>query len=288
MAIYCDMSYEDYVDLDGMRPSTLKNHKSMKHLKRKVDGEITVEPTHAIKVGLAVHSLIESEDSYASKYAVMPAYELSPDNLTVKGEKPQSPRSTTYYKEMVEIWRLDNASKEELTEVQANTARKVAQNLRTRCHELLDASAKEVVVTGTIEGVEFKTRLDGLCVDLGLVYDIKTTSSVDNQSFWRVFNNLGYGFSAAVHRELLAQNSIHIRADGYLFLACEVEGDYDVRALTVPAALLDNELSKVKSVARKWKIATELNHYPGLPDDDLWVPNWAMTNWEEEEELSWA
>ena len=284
MALLYDVSWADYLQMPEMNPSTLKHGaKSMLRLKRAIDGECKPDPRN-VAVGNATHCILAGE--LEERYAVMPAFENHTDNCTATG-KPSTSKATSYYKESAELWHLEHEGKEILTEVQLHTASKVANLIIQRAGELITPSKKEVVVTGSISGVEMKTRLDCLLLfgNNATVLDVKTTNDVSDALFFRTFDRLGYGFSAAVHVELLRQNDIEVTE--YLIVAAEAQDDYDVRIIDVPLQLMENVITKVKEIAAQYKVASESDFWPGLPDAPLSVSNWAMDQWESNDELQW-
>jgi len=284
MALLYDVSWEDYLMMPEMNPSTLKHGaKSMLRLRRAIEGECRPAAS-AVAVGNATHCIIAGE--LDERYAVMPAFENHTANCTATGA-PSTSKATKFYKEESALWRLENEGREELNEAQMMTAVKVANRIRKRAGDLIDQSHQEVVLTGEVCGVAMKTRLDGLCIDdpNALIWDIKTTSDISDAAFFRIFDRLGYGFSAAVHVELLNQNGL--ATTEYKIIAAEVQDDYDCRIIDVPLQLMDNVISKVKEIAKEYKIARESNRWPGLPDAPLSVSNWAMDQWETENELQW-
>lgn len=273
-------SWAEYCAIKRMNPSTLKHgRRSMLRLKRAIDGECQPKPENVI-VGNAAHCMIAGE--YEDRYQVMPPFEFDQENVTTTG-KPSNAKTTNYYKEAAEQWRAEmlKAGREEITEVQAATAAKIANQVRRHCGSMIDSSEQEVTVFGEIECVPMKTRLDGLWNNL--VWDLKTTNNADDYLFYRNFKAMGYGFSAAVHVELLRQNGINV--EQYLIIAAESQDDYDVRVLTVPMELLDVELSRVRNVATQYRIALETDYWPGLGDGPLVVPNWDMAS---DDELEWG
>ena len=284
MSIHYDVPWSDYLTWPQMNPSTLKHGaKSMLRLRRAIEGECKPAIIN-VAVGNAVHCIIAGE--LEERYSVMPAFENHTANCTATGA-PSTSKATKFYKEQSAIWRLENEGKEELNEVQLHTAVKVANLVRKRAGRLIDESKQEVVLTGEICGVEMKTRLDGLILNgpNATIWDLKTTSDISDAAFFRIFDRLGYGFSASVHVELLKQNGYEMTE--YLIIAAEVQDDYDVRIITVPLQLMDNVISKVKEIATAYRIAKENDCWPGLPDAPLSVSNWAMDQWESENELQW-
>lgn len=157
--IYFDIPWAQYINCPYMNPSTLKHGcRSMKRLKRAMDGECRPsEKTTA--VGNAVHTLLAGE--FDERFAVMPAFENDPDNLTGTGKKSTS-TSTKYYKESKANWLIENEGKLNLTEVQLNVAKKVVRSIRAKrdCNEIIERATSEVTVIAEINGLLCKTRID--------------------------------------------------------------------------------------------------------------------------------
>lgn len=91
IGIYVGMPWEEYKAIDLPNQSMLKHGvRSMKHLKRYIDGEITFNPD-VFRVGNAVHCMVAGE--LDDRYAVMPDFELMPGNMTNgKPELKQRPK----------------------------------------------------------------------------------------------------------------------------------------------------------------------------------------------------
>lgn len=288
--IIYDMTYAEYEALPQMRPSTLKHgRRSMKRLKRALDGECQPNKD-TVAVGNATHCLLAGE--LEDRYAVMPAFEKDEGNVTKTGKpgplgkpgrpgRPSTSKGTNYYKSCVEEWEIGN-TKEVLNEAQVATASKIANLVRKKFGSLIDSSRQEVVLTGVIQGVPVKTRLDGLVIEDGLIWDLKTTGDIADAPFYRTVKKLDYLFSACIHWMLLLQNGIVLKR--YSYLAAEVGGDYDVREIDVPLLAIECKDQSVLRVISDYKHAMKTNVWPGIPDGPLMIPNWDM---EEEEEPTW-
>ena len=93
--VYEGISWSDYLRIPYMSPSTLKHGtRSMKRLKRAIDGEIKYG-SKAIGIGNAVHTEIAGE--FDERVAVLPQFELSPENLTA-GTKSTKTKPKNYLK----------------------------------------------------------------------------------------------------------------------------------------------------------------------------------------------
>lgn len=169
--IYTGISWADYCRIPYMNPSTLKHGlRSMKRLKRAIDGEMAPPNPKTVAVGNAVHAFLSGE--FNERFIEMPPFETDDENLTAGTAKnpPKSmikqdgspsaagkkwielckehgkpddfkdtitvsqvktqSKTTTYYQNKVAEFERDNESKTILTSVQVATARKVIGEIR--------------------------------------------------------------------------------------------------------------------------------------------------------------
>ena len=168
--IYYGESWAKYLSCPYLSPSKLKHGlRSMRRLKRAIDGDIAPPSEKTTAVGNAVHCLIAGEDQ--ERIAVMPAFEKSEKNLTkgtIKtppksmkkkdgsftaagqkwkdlceenglqydfageisvGHKKTESKNTDFYREAVFQFEIANEGKTVITEIQDATARKVVSNI---------------------------------------------------------------------------------------------------------------------------------------------------------------
>lgn len=93
--IYPGVDFNTYCRWDAINHSKLcRIDKSPLHAKTPVD----LSESKSIRFGHLVHSGRLEPDSVAMRYAVMPAYELMPENCTSKGE-PSTSTATSFVKE---------------------------------------------------------------------------------------------------------------------------------------------------------------------------------------------
>lgn len=286
--IYHGMPFDEYRAMQGMNASTLvKGNKSMLALKNAMDG--TSSQTRAMATGTTVHAMVLEPELFAEKFAVMPAFNLMEENVTAKGDRSTN-WGTAFCKQR---------SQEFLRECQQNGITVVSRedyDIGMRIIEAIGANdaakemvancEKEVVLTGEIGGVVCKARLD-LCGD-SLISDLKTTSDCSPHAFGRTAANLRYGFRLGFYAALWRQNfsgdpSVHM-------IAVETAGDFDCCVYDVPEAVLDDGLVQARRLIDRYKECLESGVWPGVDGGDrsldLWVPNWAMPD--DEEELIWS
>ena len=158
-----------------MNPSTLKHGlRSMKRLKRAMDGEVKPS-SKTVAVGNAVHCFLAGE--FEERNAVMPAFELDPENVTATGKKSTS-KTTAYYKESKLAWEEENKGKTFLTEVEVAVANKTVRNIlyKPECRKVVSETRSEVTVIAEIGGGMCKTRLDHFSPEERMIADTKTTN----------------------------------------------------------------------------------------------------------------
>lgn len=277
--IYPNIDWDTYRAIPFISPSTLKKGlRSMRHLKRAIDGDIPQPSPDAVAVGQAVHCIIAGEED---RLAVMPDWHLMPENLTATG-KVSTSKTTAFYKESKEAWLEENDSLSIMSEVQLNTAKKVVRELRANqeASQLFADSKHELTVIAEIEGVMCKTRIDGAVPTTKRVWDIKTTSDIEGRALYRQSKKMGYLFQFGFHLlACLGAGSNRFAIDRYDIIAAEVGGDYDTAVVEVPTQLLDDWATKVKRVLRDYREARESDCWPGLYDRGvgmLDVPDWDM------------
>lgn len=277
--IYLDIDWETYKKVEGINPSTLKKSmRSMKHLKRAIDGEIPPPKPETVAVGQAVHCMIAGEEN---RLAVMPQFELDAENVTATG-KPSKTKTTSYYKSKKEAWEAENADVQVLSDVQMNTARKIVREIENNvaARQLIGESKHEITAVAEIEGVLCKTRLDGAVAASKRVWDLKVTSDIEPRTLYHQSKRMGYYFQFAFHC-LVCMNAGKNRfaVDRYDMIAAENGGDYDVAVVEVPFQLLDDWMVRVKSKIRQYRESKESNFWPGLYESGqgmLDVPDYDM------------
>ena len=286
--------WADYVQIKKMNPSTLvAGCHSMKRLKRLID-EGFQEETNAMRLGSGAHALLLEPEVFEARFCVMPDFHLSELNLREaksKGEALEDRRTeskaTKFYKREVAAFVAEYPDKTILTQEQYDQCLYAIESIwdRPKMRELVESSAKEVTVYGTILGVECKGRLDLL--NHTTIADLKTTPNVHKKAFGRIFSNLNYAFKLAFYRELVRQNW-----NGVLevqLITQELTGDFDNALVPVPAIVLDNAWAKVVEVMTEYKRCLETNRWPGVDKGkdyyELDVPNWAMDG---DEEFDWS
>jgi exodeoxyribonuclease VIII len=281
------MDWSSYCEMQQLNGSTLVlGMKSMRAMKRAIDGGCK-EQTDAMRLGSGIHCLLLEPDEFESRYCVVPAFHKSPDNVTAKGQ-PTDSKLTNFYKQSVKEFAKQNAGKEFVSREQYDNALYAIESLRSKPSvvSMLEGADTELTLTGDIDGVPIKGRIDALCCDYLL--DLKTTASVDLRTFGRTFANLHYGFKLAIYRHLVRCNG----SDKLVrVVAQETSGDFDSVVYDVPNVVLDNGFVQVKRVLAGYKHALKTGEWHGVDRGEesvpLLVPQWAMED-AGEELVSWS
>lgn len=112
------------------------------------------------------------------------------------------------------------------------------------------SGGSQVILTGEIEGVPVKIKVDSLLpdrvVDMKIMKDMKDVYDKENREwlpFWRAW---GYDIQGAIYREIVRQNTGKLLPFG-LSVATKEKPEPDIDLLTLPAPALDEALEVVRS-----------------------------------------
>jgi len=253
------ISWQDYLAIKVMNPSTLVHGiKSMRRLRRAIrDG--FPEESDAMRLGSGIHALLLEPDEFANRFVVMPDFHLDVANTTGKGEKSQS-KATTYYKANAERFENENADKMILDAKQYDCCLCCIEAIHERPHmvEMLHRSNKEVTVRGEIDGVPFKGRIDML--EPTSIDDLKTTFDVA-QFERQTLRKFDYLFKMSIYRELVRQNTEGVR--DVKIICQETKDDFDNAVFSIPSEILDHSFSHVLQVVASYKQACNTDEWLG-------------------------
>lgn len=167
-----------------------------------------------------------------------------------------------------------NAAKEWGAEARARGVVPLTPSDYDMVHELAEALSKhprygeitgvecELVLTGEINGVPFRGKLDTL--HSGGSMDLKTTASMaDEWSFSKAAHRFGYHVQAAAYRELMRQNGID--RPTLEFVVVEKEGPYLVGIYELDDVSLALGDEHLKQACELWRSCTDADHWPGYP-----------------------
>ena len=117
----------------------------------------------------------------------------------------------------------------------------------------------EVSVYWQDRGVDCKARLDRVLIDEGIVLDLKTTDSVDPETFMKKVVNLGYDFQAAYYAR--AASMAFGKPFRFIFVAVERKAPFTVDLF---------EASPDMMAEATWKVEKALDLYAKCNESGEW------------------
>ena len=154
-----DLPIEDYHALDGVSGS--KVHFLELSNMHYDNARLFFQKTKALTFGNLVHCATLEPDELDKRYAVVPVFD----------SKSKTGRTIA---ESNENFRIDNADKIIVTDVDYRKAQRMARNIRAIYGDILDGGIKERSLFVDYDGVVIKSRLDIDIEDEGSDVDIKT------------------------------------------------------------------------------------------------------------------
>lgn len=240
-------------------------------------------PKVSTVVGSGAHTLVEAwnMDVFHQLFAVMPDFKRSPDNVTKAGNRSRA--TTDWSRQQEEAFRA-NESREILTEKEAKRIRRIVMAIgdHKEASHLIASSEREQSVYAEIRGVQCKGRVDGLCGRT--LWDLKTTRDVTPGVFGSDAANKRYVLRLAFYWLLLREQMRPI--EQVKIIACQdsrplEDGTYNEVAecvvVNVPMIALENKVDQVYQLLDGYKWCLKRHEWPGVPDCDLVIPNWDMT-----------
>lgn len=282
--VYEGLPFDDYLAIDAVSNTRLGQlARSPQHYYCNVGLD---EQAKHLVLGSIVHAGQLEPLALAERYAVMPQYELDPQNETKSGLRSKS-KSTDWYKEQVEKFEAANRGK---TIVPAAWYRQMVETVG-QLH-ICEQAARLLSGPGRVEltliwddpdtGIRCKARMDRIAPAWNAFIDLKTTA--DLEAFPRSLARYGY------HRQMA-----HYQA-GWIVLTGEVLTPWIVAVESasphcVQAAPLDDDSLEVGKYQRRALLADLLkcradDHWPGPESPTAWrIPDWAMDDGEDIELL---
>lgn len=196
VGIYEDVPFEDYCKWDAVNQSRLKLlERSPEHYREAGSGEVS----KALLFGELCHVAVLEPDELHKRFAVMPAYELDPRNVTKQGKQSKS-KVCEFYKESKAAFEADAAEKGQTVVEQSVFDQAEATAIAVRRNELavqfLNGQREvSIIWNDTATGIRCKARIDNVSAD-GLT-DLKTCPDPNPHEFERSIWKYGYHRQAA-------------------------------------------------------------------------------------------
>ena len=264
--VYQGMPAPDYHAIDALSAS------GAKHLLRSpahylAQKEKPMEPTAAMRLGTAVHTMI-----------------LEPEKADIEiARAPKVDKRTKVGKETIELFERENAGKlcldADVYDKAAAIADAVAKHPAAR-DLLRDGQAEVSMLWEAHDGIPCKARFDYYKGD-GII-DIKTTQDASPDAFARSIAGFKYHMQAAHYlqgyREVTGWD-----ADHFTFIAVESEPPYAIGIYRLDDASLMSGRMLMEQAAFAFKRAADPVQWKGYSRDiqTISVPSWALIdpNW---------
>ena len=269
--MYPGIDFDTYCRWDAINHSKLSRiDKSPLHAKTPLD----LSESKSIRFGHLVHSGRLEPQSVASRYAVMPAYELMPDNCTGKGE-PSTSTATTFVKDSRKtFYRVaDQMGKavvttDEFAQMQQTLAVIMACKRSAGCFVGGDAELS-IVWEDKSTGLKCKARIDYRRPDR--ITDLKTSrddgaSPLPEAFEWSLWKYSYYSQAAwyqAGWKELTGEK--------LPFWFCVVANSLPIQCVSAPVGEITLMAGRKKNQDRlqRWLACQSADSWPGYESPEL-------------------
>lgn len=278
---YADLSNDDYHGSAGASSSVIKKFLNSTPAAVKQSLSEPNEPTPAMALGTAVHTLVLEPHKFDAEVAVMP--EL---NLRTKDGREER-----------DAFLEASAGLAVITPEQFELAKAMAESVLSNptVKALMDGAVCEHSIfweqeiidteTGEVIAEQCKVRPDFIPRRFPVVADLKTTDDAGYSKYQRTIINFGYHISAAMYlqgvnqcRELLAKLG-HERCDTLVHIVVEKKPPYQVAIYELGEAFIDIGLEKFKEGALKM-VRGRRDNWPAYGNEIRVIepPNWAKNS----------
>lgn len=217
------------------------------------------DPTPAMNLGNAVHTLVLEEDKFDSEFFV-----------THQKTKPR--KGTAPYDKMIE----ESRGKIILTHDDYLQACLMAKSVKENedCSLLLKDCLIErsIYFTHVSTGLQVKARPDAWSG--AIVNDLKTTANASPYDFGHSANKYGYFLQAAIMNEALF--SINQPMEHFVFIAVEKNPPYCTAVYMAEAESIAHETMQFDRLMERLAQCIKEDKWPGYGIHDLALPKYAM------------
>lgn len=253
----------DYRREEGVNQSSLKKIlESPAHYQAALKNKLI--PTPAMEMGTALHCLsLDGRKKFDASYI------MKPEGLSLATKAGKEWKSEVGRKKVLNTGGKDDPW---------NSVQGMAESLERLAW--FDPSQKdyikhnEVSVYWEDRKVGCKARLDRVLVDEGIVLDLKTTDSVDHETFMKKVVNLGYDFQAAYYtRAAMAAFDKPFR---FIFVAVERKAPFTVDLFEVSPDMMHEGFYKVDKALDLYAKCSETEEWPNREPviHQLEYPGW--------------
>ena len=223
----------DYRREDGVNQSSLKKIlDSPAHYQAALKSKII--PTPAMEMGTALHCLsLDGSEAFDRQYV------KKPDGIRLNTKEGKEWKEGVGRKKV-----LNSGGKDDPWGSVQGMAAELAKLAWFDPSQADYIKHNEVSVYWEDRGVNCKARLDRLVIGEGIVLDLKTTDSVDPETFMKKVVNLGYDFQAAYYTR--AAMAAYDKPFRFIFVAVERKAPYTVDLFEVSPDMMHEGFYKVE------------------------------------------
>ena len=207
-------------------------------------------PTPAMEMGTALHALsLDGEDAFNKSYV------QKPEGLSLATKEGKAWKAELGRKKVLSSGGKDDP----WGSVQGmNESLKRLQWFNPDQDDYIKHN--EVSVYWDWMGVHCKARLDRVCIEEGLVLDLKTTDTIEPDLFLKKVIGLGYDFQAAYYAK--AAEVAFGKPFKFLFVAVERKAPYTVDIFEATPDMMDEAMYKCEQALRQYALCTENGSWP--------------------------
>jgi len=239
----------DYRRAEGVNQSSLKKIlDSPAHYQAALKNKVI--PTPAMEMGTALHCLsLDGRDKFDSNYI------MKPDGLNLATKAGKEWKASVGRKKV-----LSTGGKDDPWGSVQGMAAELAKLAWFDPSQTDYIKHNEVSVYWEDRGVSCKARLDRLMIEEGLVLDLKTTDSVDPETFTKKVVNLGYDFQAAYYTR--AAMAAYGKPFRFIFVAVERKAPFAVDLFEVSPGIMHEGFYKVEKALDLYAKCSESGEWP--------------------------
>lgn len=254
---------DEYMRRHGLNPSSLKKA-SPKHVKFAYENDS--EPTDAMRLGTAVHTLVWEPHLFESEVVAFDG---------VRRGKAWDEFQAEHDGKLILKQDAYDTAVEIATAVCADPIVK----------ELAREGLAETAVFTEEHGLQCRGLIDWIATHQATMVDLKVVSSIEPRMFGNAVLRFGWDVSMACYVRWFTRESGK-RIDAVKFVCVESKPPHDVVVVNVSDAVLESGWRKAEAMIRRVKECIETGVWPGIAngqETELYVPAYAM----DEEQIDW-
>ena len=247
--IYRGVSFSDYCDWDAINHSKLQRiDKSPLHCQSMQ----SLEKSPAIRLGQLVHCGKLEPDSVDARYAVMPQYELSPDNVDAKGN-PSTSVATVWCKgkRSAFAYAANQMKKTIISQSEYNQFADCMNAMLDNDYvtEIINAGESEVSIVwiDPETGLKCKARLD--CV-ADIIMDLKTSRDDGDRPLPESFEWSMWSYNYYSQAAFYRNGWYEISGELLPFMFAVVSTTPPIQCVSAPVGEMTMELGRKKNIER--------------------------------------